>query len=1125
MRRLWAAAALAPLVFAASMAHADTSVSTGTTAPLATSSAGNVTITSAGSIAPTTNAAPAVTIDSTNGAGTTVSNAGAITFTGVSGATGIQANSGFTGLITNTGTITLTETTTGVTSNQGFNTGPFANGANRYGIHVMPGTFTGIVDAGNNNAVTAIDNTGTITVVGENSAGILVDANLVGDILQAGTITVTGGSTSSEPSSVGTLAVNPGDVSYGVHTTGTITGDVNIAGAISVTGQNAIGVALDKGVTGALLIGNSVVATGYRDTANPGLTATPLLNADQTLQGGPAVYVGGSVTQGISIEVAAAAGTAPVTPAITGGSIVSYGQAPAMLIGGSGPLTIGQIGATGVDLLVGGAISAQGIYNNINATGLQIGGANSLPISIGGVAAGSNFGAVTFADGINVTGSIGATTASTTAGLGNATSLEFGSGAIVPSLTVTNGTIAATSQAAAGGSGPLGTNSVAVKIDAGGSLTSLSNGGLISASITPIIVLQGNVGVYTGGTSGTPTAVMDNSGNLTSVTNTYNITSAYLDSSGNIAARGTALNLSANTAGVTVTQSAFTGTLPTGVTVITPSITGDIIFGSGAATLNVQTGTVTGNITYGANAGNAITISGGATVTGDLAQAAGGMLAVNVSNGALNLNAPTSQTIGGTTQSIGLSSLQVGSTGQLTFTVNPTDAGAATTPQFSVAGATSLANGAKINLDLASKVTGTATYTLIQNIGGSTFSSSGLNTNFVGGVPFIYTPTLNTTQGVNGSLSITLAAKTAAEFTGFSDAEKAEYAQFFTAFSNDPAILSDVLSKTDQVSFKQTYDQFLPDFAGGPYQTMEVGQEAIYRAESDTPLKLQSDQTRGWVQEIGYLDHRDNKDSGGYNGSGFGVVGGVESAQGDGAIGLSAAFLTTKIKDAAQSANGHLTASVLEAGAYWRSGGTGLNFNASLNGGWAFFNSQRMVIDASSPDPVTGSTTPLVKSAESNWNGGLIAGHLGVSAPITAGRFYIRPEGSLDYFALYEGAHAERGGGTGFDLTVASRTSQETIAQADVVMGATFGDSMKYRPELTLGWRDVVEGGPAKTTANFQGGQTFTLTPNFQDKGGFLARLGIRAGGAFADFSADAGGVFRNGYETYDARAMARFLF
>jgi hypothetical protein len=71
----------------------------------------------------------------------------------------------------------------------------------------------------------------------------------------------------------------------------------------------------------------------------------------------------------------------------------------------------------------------------------------------------------------------------------------------------------------------------------------------------------------------------------------------------------------------------------------------------------------------------------------------------------------------------------------------------------------------------------------------------------------------------------------------------------------------------------------------------------------------------------------------------------------------------------------------------------------------------------------------------------------------------------------------------------------------------------------------VVYGGPGATTAHFVGGDNFTLNANFQDKGGLLARLGLRAGGQFADFTADAGGEWHGNFDSYDARALARFLF
>ena len=83
-----------------------------------------------------------MTINSSN----SVTNEGTVGFSnGSSYSTGIQADGGNPGLITNTGTISLTETTSGDGTNQNVANGPFANGTDRYGIEIVgPGTFTGL---------------------------------------------------------------------------------------------------------------------------------------------------------------------------------------------------------------------------------------------------------------------------------------------------------------------------------------------------------------------------------------------------------------------------------------------------------------------------------------------------------------------------------------------------------------------------------------------------------------------------------------------------------------------------------------------------------------------------------------------------------------------------------------------------------------------------------------------------------------------------------------------------------------------------------------------------------------------------------------------------------------------
>jgi hypothetical protein len=168
----------------------------------------------------------------------------------------------------------------------------------------------------------------------------------------------------------------------------------------------------------------------------------------------------------------------------------------------------------------------------------------------------------------------------------------------------------------------------------------------------------------------------------------------------------------------------------------------------------------------------------------------------------------------------------------------------------------------------------------------------------------------------------------------------------------------------------------------------------------------------------------------------------------------------------------------------------------------------------------------LLRDAESSWSGALGSAQFGISYQMTMGRFYMRPEASGDFIALYETAHGERGGGKALNLGINSRFNKEAAVQADLVFGYSFGEALRWRPEMTIGYREIVYGGPAPTTAHFlSGGSAFTLNPGIGDRGGLLARLGVRASGAYADITADAGGEFRNGYQTYDARAVARFLF
>src|SRR4051812_22378601 len=110
-KRLMAAAAMAPLMIGYQAAYAQTqvSISSNTSTPIATATASNgapadVSVTSSATLT-ITGTTPAITLNSNN----TVVNSGTITSNNVDGATAILVQGPFTGAVTNSGTINLTE--------------------------------------------------------------------------------------------------------------------------------------------------------------------------------------------------------------------------------------------------------------------------------------------------------------------------------------------------------------------------------------------------------------------------------------------------------------------------------------------------------------------------------------------------------------------------------------------------------------------------------------------------------------------------------------------------------------------------------------------------------------------------------------------------------------------------------------------------------------------------------------------------------------------------------------------------------------------------------------------------------------------------------------------------------
>ena len=656
---LLSAVAGAPLLLlAAGPALADTTVAS-TTSEVKTSTANNgqpdnVII---GSGATVNVAGPvAVTMDSSNN----ITNQGSIATKDQDNSTAVLLNGGHTGQFGNNSSISNTETYTRTDTNgDGVLDGVYAKGTNRYGVHLVgPGTLTGTIT----NATSA-----AISVQGNNSFGLALDAPLQGDLAQQGTLSVTG------------------DNSTALSVTGGISGKALLTGPTTALGQNSVGASFQGDVGGALSIYSTVSSTGYSlTTRSPDPAVNSKLLPSNLLISGSALQIGADVKGGVFIG-APPAGTS-LTDATTDadhdgiidsaeatGSVTTFGTAPAIGIGSSSRdvhISPYGTGSNAYGLIIEGTVTGNGVFDGHSGTAVQIGGSGGHLVTI---------------DGIHVANS------STISGIGyqdNATGIHLLSGASASKL-LNEGAISAGSTTSAA------SQATALQIEAGASLTSLSNTGVIGASVT--------------GDLGSAAAIVDKSGTLSSVTNTNIIGATVTPTLATETATGStvAIDLRANTSGVTLTQNAFVPPTTT-TTTVTPKINGDVLLGSGFDTVALNAGTMTGALDFGQGSGS-FTIDNGSGYTGQLlATGSTGSLAINVKNGSLVDLSPTT---------LSLSSLNVGATGQLTVSVDPT---AATATRFNVTGPATFADGAKLSLKLLNLVDGPQSYTIVSSAGGLT---------------------------------------------------------------------------------------------------------------------------------------------------------------------------------------------------------------------------------------------------------------------------------------------------------------------------------------------------------------------------------------------------------------------
>ena len=131
----------------------------------------------------------------------------------------------------------------------------------------------------------------------------------------------------------------------------------------------------------------------------------------------------------------------------------------------------------------------------------------------------------------------------------------------------------------------------------------------------------------------------------------------------------------------------------------------------------------------------------------------------------------------------------------------------------------------------------------------------------------------------------------------------------------------------------------------------------------------------------------------------------------------------------------------------------------------------------------------------------------------------------MDYVWLREGKRAESGGGSGFDLTVDKRTSSNLSGELGLVLGADYGKTVWWRPEIRVGYRKTLAGSVGDTIASFKGGNPFTLAALNDKDGAVTAGFALRAGTPMSYLALEGGVEATKKQKRYNLRLAGRAMF
>ena len=1029
----------------------------------------NIVITSNGEIEVTSGVA--VTVDSNH----TVSNAGIIDNQAISNGIGVHFG-----------------TQSGETLTSGY------SGAGR----VVGGEFRADDNYGSNNFNILVDGDGTfngnisternslLNIYGDNSAGISVQANMVGDI------------------TVHSISVT-GDNSNGVEILSGLTGNIEVRDNVGVDDIGGHGVYIGADVTGGFRNIGSInagadITRDSRFNEIPGVASVAALRVSGDLTGGIANDIVFTNSDGDEVNVAEGDSTSGLSSSVA--SITALSGTNAILItpekiSGSdwSNITIGNTGSFYGDysLMNQRTISARGVNDGQDVTTILITGAEN----------GGTSYTTTLDFGI-YNGLWGTMEAQTNDG--NATILRLGSGASAPEF-VNNGILNATVFADTDDDGNLigaGGNAFGVVIDEGATLNRFENNGTFNINAQ--------------GTDKNAYALLDKSGTVSEFVNTSRI-STLAGTNGS----AIAVDLRANTTGITFDNSGI--------------ITGDVYLGSGTNTINLsglnpteyseqRQEFIDAGLTEAEYLprlerkieGTLFLAGGNATLTmSDNANLTGGIVSPN---GQLDvtLNDQSMLTVD-TSRGLNVGTLNVNDDSILNVDVSNIDNYVG---GVDASGSVSFSDDSRLNVRVLAVVDEDVTVNILSS--DNLTIDPDANIQNLGNSSFVY----DLTTQVNGNdIDLSVRRRLSSELE-LSPTLSSIYEASIPAFRDDTGMASHLGGIETREDFNLFYKEIMP------LNLSQASTQAIQNA-NDLSVSAVSAQLDGlrhmiknvppsavrngiWIQEYaGLYDIKDGVIERGADVFNFGLAAGYGFAVTDrGVVGVSLSYNIADIKFN-ESGNDRLTTQNTQLGVYSTFWINDLFLEGQASVGYLDFASEKEI-----------TLGDLDRMATADWNGLQYSGVIKVGYEANLGPISITPTAGVNYTNMRQDAYTEIDGGAGFNLSVDQmrRTSLTTDLKLEIAHLTEFKtddvvDSV-MRIALSGGWSQQLKDDPIEVSASFEGQDNFfTLQGDPIDKNNFQAGLGVYFTSNYFSFGIRYDAEWRDQYLGHSANMNLRARF